>query len=487
MTEQPASPFKTVQEKLAGLAHRLSGKIAATVARERQVTEFLPAALEIIETPPAPAARAIGTTLVVFSCLALLWACFGEVDVIAIAPGKIVAAGHTKQIQALEAGVVRAIHVQDGQAVKAGDILLEIDPTINEAEQARIKGEYLQARLDVARLKASIHLDGTAPATFIPPEDAPAADAELQRRLLQNEMDEIRAKLAHLSSQIAQSEGNLHAVDSTIAKITEALPLLRQRADIRRTLSQKGYGSKIEKLNAQQALVEQEKELEVQKARSKEAEAALAALHEQRKQAEAEYLRTRLSSLAEAEQKVAALKERLVQAEQKTRLQTLNAPVDGTVQQLAVHTEGGVVTPAQILLVVVPAGSGVEIEAMIANKDIGFVHAGQSAQVKVNTFSFTKYGLLQGTVLTVSQDAVTAAGRDAGASARNTVADNTAQEPAFAARLQLAQSTMNIDGKDVYLSPGMTVTAEIKTGTRTVMDYFLSPLARHRQQAIRER
>jgi hemolysin D len=454
---------------------------------------FFPAALEIVETPPSPASRAIAFTIIAFFVIALLWASFGSVDVIAIAQGKIVPTGRTKIIQPLEAGVIRAIHVHDGQKVKAGEVLLEIDPTINGSERDRLKQDYMHALLDIARLKAALHINDDAWAAFIPPKDASEQQISMQRVMLGNQLDEIKAKLSGLDKQIAQNEGNKNAVQQTISKIKEAIPFLAQRAKIRSDLAKKGFSSKIDNLTTQQDLSEHQNELRVQEARLVEAQSSVQALTQQRHQAEAEYQKTVLKDLADAEQKAATANEQLKQAEQKYRLQTLTAPVDGTVQQLAVHTEGGVVTPAQAILSIVPADSSLEIEAAVSNRDIGFVYAGQDVGIKVDTFNFTKYGLLQGKVISVSQDAVTRntpvdkTGNAETGSETNGNSEPKGQEYVYTARIALAQTTMNIDGKDVNLNPGMAVTAEIKTSTRHVIDYLLSPLQTHAHQALRER
>jgi hemolysin D len=162
------------------------------------------------------------------------------------------------------------------------------------------------------------------------------------------------------------------------------------------------------------------------------------------------------------------------------------------VQQLAVHTVGGVVTPAQSLLVVVPADSGLEIEAMLKNRDIGFVHVGQEAAIKIDTFDFTRYGLLHGRVISLSRDAIVrdnAQSRDDG---RNLPGSDAGSEPrgqelAYAARISLNQTQMQVDENLVNLSPGMAVTVEIKTGSRSVISYLLSPVFRYRQESLRER
>lgn len=455
--------------------------------------EFLPAALEIMETPASPAGRAVAATIILFFTVALSWACLGSVDVVAMAQGRIVPSGRTKTIQPFETGVVRAIHVKDGQAVKTGDVLIEIDPTINRAERDRLETELMVARLEAARLRAAAGTtEGSTPA-LVPPAGAPSAFVELQNAALASQVEEFAARISGLKEQIEQGEANRAAIQASIAKLTKTAPLARKRMEMRVTLAKRELGSKLHALMAEQEYVEQKEELQVQHGRLKEATRAVAALKDQRRQAQAEFRRRTMDDLTLAEQKVVSLRQQLAQSAKRLTLQTLTAPVDGTVQQLAVHTEGGVVTPAQPLLMVVPAGSPLEIEADISNRDIGFVYPGQEAAIKVDTFNFTKYGLLAGRVESVSQDAVTR-GKPAAADGRSraTGAESDSSEPAgqelvYVARIQLDEAQMNIDGKLVNLTPGMAVTAEIKTGERRIIEYLLSPLARHSQQALRER
>ncbi|WP_263356151.1 HlyD family type I secretion periplasmic adaptor subunit [Acidicapsa ligni] len=461
--------------------------------KPKSETEFLPAALEIIETPASPAGRIIAGTLIAFFVIALLWASIGSVDIIATASGKIVPTGRTKIIQPFETGVVRAIHVQDGQQVKAGEVLIEIDSTISEAERDRLQKEYMTSALDAARLHASLGMSDNPEDDFVAPENAPPEQLILQKSLLVSQVAEIRAKLSGLDHQITQHEGNLAAVQSNIDKITYALPLLKLQAEGKKTIADKGVGSKLDAYAIQQNLVEHQQELKVQEGRLQEATAEVASLKDQRAQTEAEYRRKNLNDLTQAEQKASSLHEQLIQASEKYRLQTLTAPVDGTVQQLAVHTEGGVVTPAQALLSIVPADSHLEIEAMVSNRDIGFVHEGQDVMVKIDTFNYTRYGLLHGKVISVSQDAITRdkpvdkADNKQQAGSESDTSEPKGQELVYAARVSLDKTQMEIDDRMVNLTPGMAVTVEVKTGSRHIIGYLLSPLSRASHEALRER
>ncbi len=453
---------------------------------------FLPAALEVVETPPSPLGRAIGGIIMFFFCATIVWASLSKIDIISTAPGKIIPSGNTKTIQPLEIGIVRAIHVKDGQTVKAGDVLIELDSTMSDADRTRGRGDLASAQTDVARLRALLSDAADPLSAFNPPADADPALVATQRQLLTSELAEIRAKRAAIDNQKLQKEKEAATIGASIARIEATLPILQQRFDIRRTLMERDLGSKLLYLQEQQELVNGEKELLVQKSRYAESEAALAAITATRDQIAAEFRRKASDDLSKAEQKAASLAQDLVKSVQRTKERSLVAPIDGVVQQLAVHTVGGIVTPAQTLLVLVPTNSKLEIEAMISNQDIGFVEVGQPASIKVRTFDFTKYGLINGIVESVSLDAVKpdpARDMPSGKSSDSSTigSDSAAKEPSYIARISLDRRQMKVGEKTVSLAPGMVVTVEIMTGTRSIISYLLSPLVRYGHDNMRER
>jgi len=460
--------------------------------REKDELAFLPAALEIVETPPSPIGRAIGATVAALFCLALIWASFGHVDIIAFATGQVVPSGRVKLIQPFEIGVVRAIHVHDGQSVKAGDVLIELDPTMTTADEEHIRSDLIAAQLDIARLRAVLSDADNPENAFKPPEGANADLVAMERRFLLQQTDEYRAKLASLDQQRAEKEAERDTTAATIDKLEADEPIISQRVDIRKTLTDRELGSRLTYLETLQQLTENEKDTAIEKSRLEEANAAVEAIIQTRAQAAAEFHRTLFGDLSEAERKAAGLSGDLAKAEQRTKLQILTTPVDGVVQQLSVHTVGGVVTPAQQLAVVVPSDSQLEVEAMISNRDIGFIHVGQEAQIKVDTFNFTRYGLLNGKVLSVSQDAIVHnvpadKTKDDTEGAESTSSEPKGQELSYAARVSLDRTQIQVDEVVANLSPGMAVTVEIKTGTRSVISYLLSPLMRYAHDSMHER
>jgi hemolysin D len=464
--------------------------------RDKDEIAFLPAALEILETPASPVGRAMGLVIILVFATALAWACLGEVDITASAQGKIIPSGRTKVIQPFETSVVRAIHVRDGQKVKAGDVLIELDPTINEAERGQQRNDLIAAQLDIARLKAALAAvvdpdTSVDPITYFHPPAAASPDAvATQKRFLLDQVSEHHAKVTSQERQQAEKEAEHATAAATIAKLETLIPLLDQRVDIRETLYNHQTGSKWNYLEILQAATEQKEELKVQKKKLEQAAASVAAIIATLAQTRAEFGRTLSGELAEAQRKAGSLAHAVIKAEEKVRLQELTAPTDGVVQQLSVHTIGGVVTPAQTLLVLVPQESRLEIEAMVSNRDIGFVHEGQPVEIKIDTFNFTRYGLLHGEVLSVSNDAIARDKQTDPTKPGNTgepTSEPKGQELSYAARVSMDRTQMQVEDKVVNLSPGMAVTVEIKTGSRRIINYLLSPLLKYRHESLRER
>ena len=431
--------------------------------------EFMPAALEVMETPASPLGRALALSICLFFVIAVAWASFGMIDIIATAPGKIIPSERVKIIQPLEAGVIEAIHVREGGSVKTGDVLIELNPTRAEADSERLAHDLLTARVETARLEALL-LNNPGKA-FAPPAQAPESLVALHRSYLTSQIKEHRAQQAALDGELAKRRAEIKTIEAEISRLEKMLPKIRERVEGRRKLVEKQVIARLSYNEMEEELFDHEGQLEVQKQRLQEARAAMRATKSRRQHVEAEFRSQVLGELAEIQQRATAIEKELIKAKERSRLQTLTAPTDGTVQQLAVHTVGGVVTPAQQLMVIVPAGAELEIEAMVLNKDIGFVHEGQEAELKIESFPFTRYGTIIGKVLHVSRDSV-----------QDEVAGFV-----YPARVAMARTTMLVEGKFVNLGPGMAVTVEIKTGKRQVIEFLLAPLKRYQDESLKER
>ncbi|MFL6726115.1 MAG: HlyD family type I secretion periplasmic adaptor subunit [Sphingomicrobium sp.] len=454
--------------------------------------EFLPAALEIIETPVSPAGRIMMAAVGLLVVIAVIWASVSHIDIVATASGRVIPAGQIKLIQPLQIGVVKRIAVSDGDHVRANDVLVELDPTTNAADRDRFARDLAQSELDVARLRA--FLAGN-PGAFQPPADVDPVTAEMERGQLIQQLAAERAKLAGLDRQVVEKIAERDQARSTIEKIDGSLPLLNQKLGIYNKLRQQQFSSEITRLDAQRAVFEAGHDRDAAVHEVAGAVAAIQALEAQRSEAEAEFRRQALDDMRKAQQAVSEQHDELVKATKLTGLQVLRAPVDGTVEQLSIHTNGGVVQPAQTLMVIVPNGSKLEVEAILANRDAGFVHAGQPAEIKVEAFSYTRYGLLHGTVSSVSRDALRserdAPNPDRDTSPQKASTQNTASgasgDSAYLARVTLDEDSIRTEQGLRPIEPGMTVTAEIKTGDRRIISYLLSPFMRYQHEALRER
>jgi hemolysin D len=449
-------------------------------ARPSHELQFLPAALEVIESPPPPLPRAAALAIVALLAAALAWASFGQVDIVATAPGRVVPAGGSKVVQPLEAATVTAIEVHDGMMVHQGDVLIELEPTEPLANRIRSSDELAAAELEAARLR-TVALG----ATFNAPAGSDQKSAMIADREARAEIEDREAKLQGLADQITQRRAALEEAKGEVDRLTSLLPLAQSREKILQGLTDRGYGSSLQLIEAQEKAQDTAKSLEVQRRKLTELQAQIAVAERAYAEAKAESAKTSLGALAEAEVKAQSLGEELNKAVGRLKGRTLTAPVDGTVQELAIHTVGGVVTPGETLMRIAPANSPVEVEARLPNKDIGFVRTGMKAEIKVQTFPFTRYGLIGASVVSVSRDALTEPkSQDAGA---GQAAANGGDDLHYLLRLRLTRDTMDVDGRQVPLTPGMMVTAEIKTGRRRVIDYVLSPLAKATDEAGHER
>ena len=441
-----------------------------TVAGGR-TTEFLPAVLEIQEAPPSPIGRAILWTILAVFITGLLWATFGRIDIVATAQGKIIPSGYSKVIQPViqqfETGIVRAINVQDGQVVKQGDVLIELDPTQSRADHDRASNEYRAALVEAARLRALI----AGQNTFGAPEGADPSYVAMQRGLLTDQLMEHRARVEAAQHLIDQRRAALAQTQENLRRLEATVPMETQRAEAYKQLLESQYVSKMDYLQFEQQRIDRAQELAGQKKKLLQDQAALAEAEQQYRVLVSDFQQAKQAELFSTTTKAASLAQEVTKAGHRTELQRLVSPIDGVVQQLAIHTVGGVVTPAQQLMMVVPLDHPVEVEAQIENKDVGFVKEGQPVEIKVETFPFTLYGTIPGTVLTVSDDAA--------------LIEKVGLM--YPTRVSMDRSTIQVEGKQVNLSPGMAVTVEIKTGQRRVIEYLLSPLLKSVNESLRER
>lgn len=440
-------------------------------ARRYEEHDFLPAALEVLEKPPSPVGRAILGGITAFVVIALAWAIFGHVDVVATATGKIIPQGNVKVIQPAEYGVVKQLSVRDGDRVAAGDVLIELDPAQTGAEQGQAAQALATAAIEEARAAALLtYLDGANPLFKAPPGTAPSL-ARVQQALINSQVAEYDAQLAALAQQQRERQADKRVTQRQLAKLEETLPLIAEQVGAREELLNKGLTPRLLYLELKERLVAQESDIRITREQLAKTKAAIASLERQTDQIKSEFRSEVTAAFAQAGHEMRMAEQDVARTTSRTGLKRLIAPIDGVVQQLAIHTVGGVVEPAQALMVIVPQGGELLVDAMVLNKDIGFVSLGDTVEVKLEAFPFTKYGVIDGILEQISLDAI----------------QDENLGLVYQARVSLKQSTIRVNGRDLSLGPGLAATAEIKTGKRRIIEYILSPLLRYRDEALRER
>lgn len=406
--------------------------------------EFLPAALAVQAAPVSPVGRWIARIMMLFVLVLIVWSCVGTIDIVATGHGRIVPTSRTKSLAAVEVARVNALYVREGQAVKAGDTLIELDTRVIDAERQKADGERQNALLEVARARALLD----ALETGRTPRLAEIPEMPHDRRLDAQH---------HLSGQWEDFLAKRERLDTAIFRYWQSLPLATQRAvDYAALLSTRDI-SRHAWLEAEQKRID--------------IAGQLADARSQRKALLAETRRGAQDALNDALRVLGDATQDARRAQAHGELLRLTAPIDGTVQELTVHTTGTAVPAAQPLMLIVPGDGPVELEAFIENRDVGFVKEDQAAKVKIDAFEYTKYGTVPARVVHVSRDAI----------------QDEKKGLVYSVKVALERASLNVDGRQVPLSPGMSGSVEIKTGSRRVIEYVLSPLLRHGQESLHER
>uniref|UniRef100_UPI0037DCD64E HlyD family type I secretion periplasmic adaptor subunit n=1 Tax=Xenorhabdus griffiniae TaxID=351672 RepID=UPI0037DCD64E len=401
--------------------------------------------------------------------IALIWSIVGRLDIHANAMGKLLVSSNSKIIQPLETGEIAEILVRDGQRVKAGDVLIKLNTLGVEAELKELQEQLNFKQLEQARLQAL--LTDAPIENFVVPQSTPPAQAMQAREHLASIWKEVVANLNSLDGEMKVNQANQYARRADISALADLAANIKVRLEAHRILAAKNLLSKVELLGQEKERLEVERSLSQQHAELTVLEEQYQGLQESRERYLAKINREYYDQLNEAQTAIAVMAQQLIKTREKLRSYTLRASVDGVVQQLAIHTLGGVVQSAQQLMVIVPDDTLFEAEVMVLNKDVGFVHAGQSVEIKVDAFPYTRYGTVRGKVAHISKDAV----------------KDEQLGLVFPARVRMERTSIAVDESEVPLQAGMSVTAEIRTGDRRVIDYLISPLQQYQSEALKER
>lgn len=456
--------WRVIKEALKADRERRSVHVAS------HESDFLPAALAMVEKPVSPTGRLTAWALMGLMVVTLAWLVLGHVDVVASAPGMILPSGNTKLVQSAGSGVVAAIHVRDGDRVKAGQVLVDLDTTLAAAELEQAQKALLNDQLEVERNRAVVAaLDGKG-MHFNPPPGTPADVAAAQARLAEAQVSAVTASIAGYAAARASSLADAQAAAATHDKLVATLPIIDHEVDAMKRLDANGYAPGMRLLELQRQRRNDEGDRDVAAAQQARGASEARKYGDAMAQTRSQARQQALLDLAKAQSDGILKQQEVNKAQRRSGLEHLLAPTDGTVQQLQIHTIGGVVEPARTLMVIVPARAEIEVEAHVLNRDVGFIHEGQSASVKVDAFPFTRFGTVPGKVVSLSHDAV----------------PDPKLGATYVARIRLDRDAIMADGVRMPLTSGLRVTADIRTGRRRIISWLLSPIMTTVSQAGHE-
>ena len=445
--------------------------------------DFSPSLLRIQSQPPAPFARAMLHLLLILLFALILWAAFGKLDVVATAEGKLIPQTYLKIVQPFEQGMVREILVSEGEQVKAGQILMRLDTTLSDADGKAINADYLGKQITLRRI------------------DAELADQEFKREAddpedLYNEaLAQYRANRLAYQSALAEehsihdkAQSDLAAAQQARTKLTQVLPHYREQAQAYADLAKDGYVSKLAATDKEREHIEKEQDLKTQNHIISSAQATLTSSSRKLEQISADYRQRLQAERADNSDKLDKTQAEVTKQQYRNGLLELKAPQDGIIKDLATHTIGTVISPGTILMTLVPKDEILRAEVWVSNEDVGFIHLGEPTKIKFASYQFQKYGMVDGKVAHLSADATDNTQQGAGQSSPPPSAKSPNGQPfSYRALVDLKAQELLVDGIKHTLSPGMQVTAEIHLGTRTILEYLLSPVMGAFQEAGRER
>ncbi|MBF2717253.1 HlyD family type I secretion periplasmic adaptor subunit [Agrobacterium vitis] len=465
--------------------------------------EFLAPALEILETPPSPVRMALIVIITALFAVAITWAAVGKIDIVATAQGKIEPTLKVKIVQPLATGKVSDVLVQNGDHVSKDQVLVRLDDSSAASQYDDLSEQLAASKAEVARRSAAIEtissrnwpLGGTTHITVGWPDGISVALQHREQSVLDSDMEQLAAQLSLIDSQIDQKTIDSNAFAATVAAQESLVSTLKKLTFMRETLSQNNAMSTADWLNALQEEEKEQVSLQSDINEKLDADANIAVLKRQAVSTTQSFIADYAQKLEAADEQVQELTQQVREAKAQLDDMTLRSPVDGTIEASTLTSIGQVLTSGSEVLRVVPEGSHLDIQAYITNDEIGFVQVGQAATIKVTAFPYTQYGTISGTVLQVGKDAVSASQAqadlaDSSYTMTTTASGSTSQSAdtlVFPVIVQLDKNFIGTAERSAYVSPGMSVSVDINTGDRTILDYLFAPLVDVTSSALHER
>lgn len=438
--------------------------------REKE-TEFLPAILEVTETPPSPTGRLVMWSILLLVVIALTWAYLGHINEVAVAVGKVIPSGQVKTIQVKNKGIVKEINVEEGQLVQEGDVLIVLDPTTTSADYDSLRKRAAYYKLDIQRLTAELTQQ-----PFMPEEDPDLEPHDLaaEMALYQSRTSDYQTQRQSRMDVIEQKIARLQATQASYEKYAEVLSIEQEKEARLIALMEQNAIAEFQLLEQQSRTIEYAKNAQSELDSINSIRAEIAEAQQNLANVDASYHKDIMTALVEAKKEYYTVTEAIKKADEDSRMATIYAPISGRVYNLNIHTIGGIVTDAQPLMQIVPEDAKLVFEVYADNKDIGFIKVGQEAEVKFETYNFQKFGMYKAEVQEISADAVDEP-------------NNPQQDKKFKLILDPTSNDINVYGNPAKIEVGMNISAEIKIKEKRIIDFFLDPFRRYTSEALRER
>ena len=442
-----------------------------TIQRKQALhVSFLPPVLALQEKALSPLPRYLGWLLLVIFFSTLTWSIVGKIDIYAVAEGKIIPTGYTKTIQASVSGSIKKIDIKNGSKVKKNDILIELDRTATQADIMTISQELFSTERTLMRTQLFVNqVEYPQLALLKDTQDVFFQDSE--RQLLVSQFQAYEQEKKSLETDIALKKANLQMQKATLHQLEARVPLVKKEYADYEALYHQRIIAAHEYLAVKKKLLDALSELTIASKRYDSMQVEVTASEQAEAHFQANTIKKSFETMYESTQKQYQLKQALIKAKEQDRLMLIRSPIDGVVEGLLIHTLGGSVSLTEPLLQLVPANRTLEVEAYVLNKDRCFIHIGDAVQVKIESFPFTKYGMLKGKVIEITEDAK----------------EDEKRGWVYTAQIQLMKNNLKGENKKITLQPGMNITADIKTGERRIIEYFLTPLVTHQKNSLHER
>lgn len=425
--------------------------------------EFKPLLVELEDSPTSPLARWLFWTLVIFMILIVLWLYLGKIDVVVSGQGRVMPSGEIKIVQPVETGVIKKILIKEGEFVREGQALMEIDPSVTETNLGSKESNSRLLTMEIDRLNALINDENL---TFTSFDTLDTLSLDMQKKLFRMIQKSHEKEIELIQEQIIQVKEQKNTYTTDLSRMNKlCCRVIKREKELKKVLdliSTKDYEV------VKNQIIEYQEQKKMKMYDMSGLDSKLLELHKRILLKEREYKSKLLEELTQKRKELTLLKAEIKSIRFQNTKQIIKSPVDGYIGKLLIHSEGGVVSPAEKLMTIIPKNAPLVFKATVLNQDIGFIKEEMNVSIKINTFNFQKYGLIKGKVTHISDDAI----------------EDEQLGSIYEVLITPQKYYLEFAGDKFYIQSGMSITAEMKVGKRRVINFFIYPLIRYLDEGM---